>query len=102
MPLSQERSQEQSQEPVHQLFVRLFDKAEGKDNLPEVNSKDLLVQVINDARVGVREKKNFYDKLLRKAVFHGNVDIVELVLTETTDIGVCLHVCSVACVSACV
>ena len=80
------------------MFVRLFDKAEGKSNLPEVNPKDFLVQVINDARVGATEKKNFYNKLLRKAVFHGNADMVELVLTETKDIGVCVCLCVVWCV----
>jgi len=66
----------------------LLDKAEGKDNFPEVNPKDLLVQVINDASENFCDKKNFCNKLLTKAVFHGNVDIVELVLTETKDIGV--------------
>jgi len=75
--------------PIEQLYARLFEKAEGKDNLPEVNPRDLLVQVINDARVGVDNKREFYNKLLRKAVFCGNVDMVELVLTETKDIGTC-------------
>ena len=98
MSLSQEGSRDQSQEPIDQVCVRLFDKAEGKDNLPEVNPKDLLVQIINDATVGVRDKRDFYNKLLRKAVFHGNVDIVELVLTDTKDIGVCI--CVLWCVHA--
>ena len=81
----QKTSQKQSQaEPIDQL---LFENAEGKDNLPEVNPKDLLVQVINDARVGDGDKRDFCNKLLRKAVICGNVDIVELVLTKTRDIG---------------
>jgi len=91
----QEASREQFQEPIDRLYVRLFEKAEGKDgDLPEVNPKDLLVQ-INAIVVCVEDKRNFYNKLLRKAVFHGNANIVELVLTETKDIGVCVCVCSV-------
>ena len=76
-----------SKEPINQLYTRLLEKAEGKNNLLEVNSKDLLVQVINDDNKN-EGKKDFYNKLLRKAVFHGNADVVELVLTETRDIGV--------------
>jgi len=93
---------DQSQGPIDQLYDRLFEKAEGKDNLPEVNPRDLLVQVINDATVGVKDKRDFYNKLLRKAVFHGNVDVVELALTETRDIGVYVCVCVSACVHVCV
>ena len=78
------------QEPIDCLYVRLFEMAEGKDNLSEINPKDLLVQVMNNTTVGVGDKKHFYNKLLRKAVFHGNASIVELVLTETRYIGVCL------------
>jgi len=86
--LAQEGSRGQSlAEPIDQLYTQLFEMAEGKDNLPEVDPKDLLVQVINDARAGDEDKKDFYNKLLRKAVFFGNVDMVELVLTVTKDVG---------------
>jgi len=54
----QERSQEGSQaEPIDNLFALLFEKAEGRNNFLEddekADPKDLLVQVINDARVQV-------------------------------------------------
>ena len=36
------------------------------------------------------DKRDFYNKLLRKVVFCGNVDMVELVLAENKDIGTCV------------
>lgn len=52
-----------------------------------MNSKDILLMVINDTEVNVSDKRSFCNKLLRKALFHGNVDVVELVLKETKGIG---------------
>ena len=62
----------------------MFRHAEGRG---EINPKDHLSRVINDASVGICYKRGFFNKLLRKAVFHGSVDMVELVLTETKDTG---------------
>ena len=102
-----EESPAQSAEPIARpigkgkLYAQLFKKAEGKGSYRqennaksetegEVNPKDLLVEVINDDSRDVTNKKDFYNKLLRKAVFWGNVDMVELILTETRGIGMCV------------
>jgi len=73
----------------------LFEYTEGRDCLPSgVTPKDILSLVINDASIGIVDKKKICNKLLRKAVFHGNYEIVQLVLNEAKDIGVCVCVCA--------
>jgi len=76
---------------------QLFEYTEGRDFLPNgVGPKDILSQVINDASASNVDKTKYCNKLLRKAVFHGNYEIVQLVLNEAKDIGLYL------CVSVCV
>ncbi|XP_065917144.1 leucine-rich repeat serine/threonine-protein kinase 1-like isoform X2 [Dysidea avara] len=65
----------------------LLEYTAGRDCLPNgVRPKDILSRVVNDARIGFVNKREFCNKLLTKAVFHGNYDIVELLLIEAKDI----------------
>lgn len=49
--------------------------------------KDILIKYVNDVTVDDVEKKTKCNKLLRKAVQLGDIDLVELILTKAANQG---------------